>query len=295
MSVRAVTPRSLRRVGRRTHDRARDEFGAMTERLRLRPGFIMIGVQRSGTTSMFRMLEAHPQVVHAHRKQVNYFDLNYARGMSWYYGHFPVASRARHSAGGFGEPVAFEASGYYIYHPFALERMARDLPDMRLVVMLRDPIERAYSAYKHEYARGYEAETFERALELEDSRLAGEVDRMREDIGYESHSHRHHSYKHRGLYAQQLQRAFGHYPRSQVHVLDSELYFSEPAKEYGKLLEFLGLRPFQPAQFAKLNARPGAPMQAETRAMLREYYRPHDESLAELLGRTPSWVRPRGT
>jgi Sulfotransferase domain len=282
-------------MGRRTHDRARDEFGAMTERLRLRPGFIMIGVQRCGTTSMFRMLEAHPQVVHAYRKQVNYFDLNYDRRMSWYYGHFPMTSPARRSATGFGEPVAFEASGYYIYHPFALERMASHLPDMRLVVMLRDPVERAYSAYKHEYARGYEQETFEKALELEDSRLAGEVDRMREDVGYESLAHRHHSYRHRGQYAEQLERVFKHYPRSQVHVLDSELYFREPAQEYGRLLEFLGLRPFRPSQFTKLNARPGAPMQSETRDMLREYYRPHDEHLTELLGSTPSWARQRSS
>jgi hypothetical protein len=291
MSVREVTPRALRRMGRRTHDRARDEFGAMTERLRMRPRFIMIGVQRCGTTSMFRMLEAHPQVVHAYRKQVNYFDLNYFRGLSWYYGHFPVASLARRSAGSFSEPVAFEASGYYIYHPFALERMARDLPDVRLVVMLRDPVERAYSAYKHEYARGYEQETFERALELEDSRLAGEIDRMRDDISYESLSHRHHSYRHRGQYAEQLERVFQYYPRSQVHVLESESYFSQPAKEYAKLLEFAGLRPFQPAQFARLNARPGAPMQSRTYDMLREFYRPHDERLTKLLGKPPNWAR----
>jgi hypothetical protein len=291
MPVHDVTPRALRRLGRRRLDQMRDGFGTMTERLRVRPGFVMIGVQRCGTTSMFRMLAAHPQAVHAYRKQVNYFDLNYARPMSWYYGHFPMASQARRRAGNLGEPVAFEASGYYIYHPFALERMARDLPDLRLVVMLRDPVERAYSAYKHEYARGFETETFERALELEDSRLAGEVDRMRQDIGYESLPHRHHSYKHRGQYAEQLERVFEHYPRSQVHVLESELYFSQPAQEYGRLLEFLGLRPYQPAQFTQLNARPGTPLQTETRDALREYYRPHDERLTELLGRAPNWIR----
>jgi len=283
----AVAPRALRRMSRRTQD----ELRAMTERLRMRPGFIMIGVHRGGTTSMFRMLEAHPQVVHAYRKGVYYFDLNYFRGPAWYYGHFPLAGQARRGARGFGEPVAFEASGYYIYHPFALERMAKDLPDVRLVVMLRDPVERAYSDFKHESARGFERETFEKALELEDSRLAGEVDRMRDDIRYESLHHRHHSYRHRGQYAEQLERVFEHYPRSQVHVLESDAYFSQPAREYGRLLEFLGLKPFQPAQFAKLNARPGAPMQSRTYEMLREFYRPHDERLTELLGQAPSWAR----
>ena len=86
------------------------------------------------------------------------------------------AATARH-----GGPMSFEASGYYMYHPFAMERLARDMPGVKLVVMLRDPVERAFSAYKHEYARGYEWESFEKALELEDERLVGEIDRMRAD------------------------------------------------------------------------------------------------------------------
>jgi hypothetical protein len=294
MSVRDVTPRALRQAGRQAHDRALDRFGAATERLRLRPRFIMIGAQRCGTTSLFRMLEAHPQARPAYRKGVNYFDLNYHRGLAWYHGHFPVAELARKRAKGHGEPVAFEASGYYIYHPFAPERMAADIPDVRLVVMLRDPVERAFSAYKHEYARGYEKETFERALELEDQRLAGEIDRMRDDISYESFSHRHHSYRHRGQYAEQLERIFGHFPRAQVHVMDSETYFEQPAQEYGRLLEFLGLQPFQPASFVRLNARPGTAMASQTRQLLGEHYAPHDTRLAELLGRSPRWTETSG-
>jgi hypothetical protein len=285
--VREVKPRPLRRAGRSAYTR----FGTATERLRLRPGFIMIGAQRGGTTTLFRMLTAHPQVLSAtHRKGVNYFDLNYGRGMRWYRGHFPVAQLARIRAAGQEEPVAFEASGYYMYHPFALERMARDLPDVRLVAILRDPVERAFSAYKHEYARGFEQETFEKALELEDSRLAGEIERMRDDVCYESFQHRHHSYRHRGHYAEQLERAFACFPHSQVHVMDSESYFEQPSKEYGRLLEFLGLRPFEPAEFIRLNTRPGDPMPSRTRQLLEEYYVPHNERLTKLLGRQPRWA-----
>ena len=70
-------------------------------------------------------------------------------------------------------PITGESSPYYLFHPLAAERIARDLPDVRLVVLLRDPVERAYSAYTHERARGFETETFARALELEPERLAG--------------------------------------------------------------------------------------------------------------------------
>ena len=137
-------PKPLKHAGRRAYLR----IGVATAPLRLKPAFLMIGAQRCGTTSLFRALAAHPQVVHpAFHKGVNYFDLNYYRGPDWYRGHFPVEEIARRRRAGSGDPVAFEASGYYLYHPFAMERIGRDLPDVKLVVMLRDPVERAFSAH----------------------------------------------------------------------------------------------------------------------------------------------------
>jgi len=285
--ARASGPEPLTQLGRRAYARVSEA----TAGLRMEPGFILIGAQRCGTTSLFRALTAHPQVMPpTFRKGVNYFDLNYCRGGQWYRAHFPLAEVARRRAGHHGPPVAFEASGYYLYHPQAMERLGHDMPGVKLVAMLRDPVERAFSAHKHELARGYEQEGFERALELEDGRLAGETERMRADPGYESFAHRHHSYRHRGQYAEQLERVFGFFPRAQVHVIDSAAYFGRPAEEYRRLLEFLGLRPFEPG-FAAANSRPGPPMDAGCRRMLEEHFRPHDERLAELLGRQPGWVR----
>ena len=294
MAVRDLAPTSLQQAVRDGYAR----LGEATAGPRLPPSFIMIGAQRCGTTSLFRTLREHPQVFRApFRKGVNYFDLNYYRGMRWYLGHFPVAALARRRAARYGGPVSFEASGYYLYHPFALERLARDLPGTKLVVMLRDPVERAFSAYKHEFARGFETEpSFERALKLEDERLAGEIDRMRADPRYQSLSHRHHSYLHRGQYAEQLERAFGFFPPEQVFVMDSEAYFTQPAEEYQRLLSFLGLRPHDPGAFRQVNARPSAPMPAPARQFLDEHYAPHNDRLAKLLDRPLPWAhRDEGT
>lgn len=288
MSVRKSLPRALQHAGHRGYR----GFGTATAPLRLQPSFIMIGAQRCGTTSLFRTLRTHPQLVTSkYRKGINYFDLNYYRGFRWYHGHFPIAAVARRTTSGYGGPVAFEASGYYLYHPLAPERLAHDLPGVKLVVMLRDPVERAFSAYKHEYARGYETESFEKALELEDQRLAGETDRMRSDITYESLSHRHHSYRHRGHYAEQLERVLDLIPPDQLYVVDSEAYFDEPAGQFSDLLRFLGLQPFDPAVFPRFNSRPGVPMPPSTRKFLEEYYVPHDERLVKLLGRPLRWIR----
>ncbi len=282
-----VLPAPLVKAGRNAHT----QVTIMTAGLRLAPSFILIGAQRCGTTSLFRALADHPQAAPpTFRKGVNYFDLNYDRGTRWYLGHFPLASVARHKAAKYGEPAAFEASGYYLYHPFALERLGGDLPTVKLVAMLRDPVERAFSAYKHEHARGFERESFEKALALEDDRLVGEIDRMHADPGYESFEHRHHSYRHRGHYAEQLERAFEFFGRKQVHIIDSEAFFERSAEEYQGLLAFLGLRPFEPA-LGKHNPRPSAPMPASTRRMLEDYYAPHDERLTKLLDRPLRWAR----
>ena len=178
-----------------------------------------------------------------------------------------------------------------MFHPFALERIARDLPDVKLVAMLRDPVERAFSAYKHEFARGFETETtFDRALELEDQRLEGEYERMRDDLTYESFSHRHHAYRRRGNYAEQLERAYALFPREQIHVLESEAFFADPERVYDDLLRFLDVAPFRPQRFDQHNARPGSGMSEQARATLADYYAPCDARLAELLGRPPHWT-----
>ena len=287
LSAREAAPEPVKRLGRRAYV----WVGAATGALRCVPGFILVGAQRCGTTSLFRALMAHPQIARpTFYKGINYFDLNYYRGIRWYRAHFPIAEIARRKAASHGEMMAFEASGYYLYHPFALERASRDLPSIKLVVMLRDPAERAISAYKHEYARGFERESFERALELEGERLAGEIDRMRDDLTYESFSHRHHSYLHRGHYAEQLERGFSFFPRSQWHIIDSMAYFDQPATEYRSLLTFLGLDAFDPPNFGQHNARPSRPMPPQTLRALRDHYAPHDERLTDLLKRSFSWI-----
>jgi hypothetical protein len=256
------------------------------------PAFILAGAQRTGTTSLFRALMAHPLVRPANfHKGVNYFDVNYDRGMAWYQGHFPVRRLAELRArGSEASPVTFDASGYYMFHPLAAERMATDLPDVKIITMVRDPIERAHSAHKHELARGFETEPFERAIMLEDERLAGEVERIRSEPGYYSSTHRHHAYVRRGQYAEQLQRLLDCFTPDQLLVVESENFFEKPELELERVLRFLELPVHMPERFDRYNARPRAPMSSAIRAHLVEHFRPHDEALADLLGHRPAWV-----
>jgi len=289
MSVRSAMPQSVKTAGRALSVR----LGSATAGRRQLPSFIVVGAQRAGTTSLFRAFLSHPLIHSANfHKGVNYFDINYHRDFSWYQGHFPTPTTLRRQTGNVtGRPITFEASGYYMWHPCAPERIARHLPDVRIVAMLRDPVERAFSAWKHELARGFETETtFERALELEDQRLAGEVERMVADRDYQSFSHRHHAYLRRGHYADQLDSIRRHFPVEQIHVVESESFFEHPEATYGEVLDFLGLPQVMPDRFDRWNGRPSSPMAQETRARLREHFSSHDRRLAEFLGKEPAWV-----
>jgi hypothetical protein len=265
--------------------------GRLTHRARMLPGFLIVGAQRCGTTSMYRTLSQHPAVLKAVlHKGVHYFDTGYDHGLGWYQGHFPLRAHAALIRRTSGEvPLTFESSPYYMFNPLAAQRISRDLPEVKLLVLVRDPVERAYSAHAHELARGFETEPFERALELEDQRLAGEAERIVSQPGYLSHSHQHHAYLTRGIYADQLERLdklFGH---DRVHVVDSGRFFTDPEPVYDGVLEFLGLRQHGYPVFERHNARPRSPMPEALRTTLGEHFLPSDERLTRWLGQPPSW------
>jgi Sulfotransferase domain len=271
-------------------------YGQLTAPARMLPAFLICGGQRCGTTSLYRALAAHPAVLKAVlHKGVHYFDTEYHRGPRWYRAHFPSQRAAARVARRCGVPAqTFESSPYYMYHPLAAGRLARDLPGVRLVVLVRDPVERAYSQHAHELARGFEREeSFTRALELEERRLRGEEDRLRADPAYRSHSHQHHAYRARGEYARFLIEMARQVGPERIHVVESERFFTEPGPAYDGVLDFLHLPRLGHPEFARHNARPrGAPMDPGLRAELTAHYAPYDERLAAWLGRPPVWRTP---
>lgn len=279
MNLRKQAPDWARTGGRQ----AALWWGRRTADSRPLPDFLVVGGQRCGTTSLFRALMSHPQIRRPiMHKGVNYFDINYWRGEDWYRAHFGKREDA--------DVRIFDSSGYYLWHPMAAERIAKDLPGIRIIAMVRDPVERAYSAYKHELARGFEWEkSFGRALELEDARLEGEVEKLRADPQYYSFNHRHHAYRHRGEYAVQLAPYIEGLGRDRVHIMQSEAFFAEPEKEFAKVTDFLQIAPTMPESFDRYNARPGVGLEDSVREQLQAHYDSHDEALAALIGETPRW------
>jgi hypothetical protein len=265
--------------------------GRLTAPARMTPSFLIVGAQRCGTTSMYKTLSQHPMVLPAVlHKGAHYFDTGYAHGPAWYRGHFPLQVTARRAARAPGRrPITGESSPYYLFHPLAGQRIAADLPGVKLLVLLRDPVERAYSAHTHETARGFETEPFEKALELEPVRLAGEEAKLIADPTYQSYSHQHHAYLTRGRYADQLRRMEALFGRDRLHVVDSQRFFTDPEPVFAEVVEFLDIGAAGGIAFEKHNARPRAPMPDSVRAMLEDELADSDAELETWLGAPPSW------
>lgn len=250
---------------------------------RMRPGYLVVGTKRGGSTSFADWLEQHPAVAPClAKKGTHYFDTNFRRGRAWYAGRFERSSA--------GYQVTGEASPYYMFHPLAAERIKAELPDVKLIAVLRDPVDRLLSHYRYEVERGHETETLERALDLEDSRLAGEIERLHGDASYEGYSYRHFSYLHRGHYAEQLAHLLTYFAPEQLLILQSEHMFSHPNEALATAWRFLGLDPFHLDSLTPLNATKSRPdIDKDTFRWLSDYYRQRNELLYALPGVDWRW------
>ncbi|MFP4475807.1 MAG: sulfotransferase domain-containing protein [Desulfatibacillaceae bacterium] len=264
--------------------RARQFQRRLTAPLRSLPDFVIIGAQKAGTSSLHYYLAQHEQVGMSFDKEVHFFDLNHEKGVNWYRARFPLALAARRIAVG-------EASPYYMVHPHVPGRLHGLLPSARLILLLRDPTQRAVSHYFHEHRKGREPLPIMQALEAEEERIAGEWERMVADPSYTSRAHQSFSYKQRGHYAEQIERYLEYFDRKQTLVLQSERLFTDPAATVGEVCRFLGVEP--PAGSLDYSARNvGMTRQRvndEVRRYLDEYYAPRNRRLFELLDREFDW------
>jgi hypothetical protein len=258
-------------------------FHRATSPLRVLHNFVIIGAMKGGTTSMFQYLAQHPHVHPPFRKEIKFFDIHYAKGLGWYRAHFPSWIKMRNGA------VTGEATPYYLFHPLAAERMAKVLPKAKLIIMLRNPVDRTYSHFSHIKRVGREPLSFEDALAAEADRLVGETDRIVADPNYSTFMHGHYSYLARSRYAEQLPRWLEGFPREQMLILPSEEQTNSPAAAYQKALAFLGLNDWFPGQFNVFKQGSYEKMPDDTRKRLVEYFRPYNQQLYDLLGMKFDW------
>ncbi|MBC1262451.1 sulfotransferase domain-containing protein [Synechococcus sp. BSF8S] len=241
------------------------------------PDFLVPGAQKGGTTTLQALLSAHQQVFLPAGKEVHYFSLHYERGAHWYGEQFADAVPSQ---------CCGEITPYYLFHPEAPRRIQELLPGVRLVLLLRDPVERAVSQYFHSVRLGLEPLSLEQALLAEPERLAG-AEAVLDTPGGRHRSHQEHSYLGRSRYEQQLERYLRLFRREQLLILRSEDLFVEPGRIWQRLLAFLDLE-FQPLPSGGIRANAGrgeaSGVPLTVRRLLRHHLEPTYQAMASHYG-----------
>lgn len=239
----------------------------------MRVEFIIIGVQKGGTTALFEYLSDDPAIALPRVKETHFFD---DEAVDWtdpdyerYHAQFDPDAKG----------LRGEATPIYIYWPHSLERIAAYNPEARLILLLRDPVERAWSHWRMEYARGAETKPFGWCIRQGRTRLLDA-----EPWGY----HREFSYVERGFYGEQVERLFSVFPRRQVLILTSEALRRDPNATLAGVNAFLGLPPPPPVEPREVHVGRdmdyGGDLEAEDIAFLRHIYARDMARLKDLTG-----------
>jgi hypothetical protein len=251
------------------------------------PDFVIIGAKKCGTTSFYDLLTQHPHVEPAALKASHYFDDYFDEGIEWYRRCFPLPrwKDGRRSITG-------EATPEYLLHPLVPERMVKVLPQVRLIVLLRNPVDRAYSDYQQQVIRQRrETRTFEEAIEAEERRLFGKdgkASEHEEGVGLDDVLYT--KYLCRGIYVDQLLRWSKVFGDTQMLVLNSEDFFEHTLDTLKLALNFLDLPDWEPEAWKIRNkGEYKQKMDPAIRRRLEDFFEPHNRRLYEYLGVDFGW------
>jgi len=276
--------KSLSYLKRRSTLWVSKHYRELTAHDRVLPNFLIIGVQKGGTSSLFQYLLEHPNIIPGYKKEVKFFDGNYHKGLDWYRYNFPLITQM-------SDPISQtgEASPSYVFHPLVPKRVKEALPNVKLVLLLRDPIARAYSHYQGNLRKGHEKLSFEEAIDQEQSRLGGEQEAIVVDQHYPMYKYLVYSYLARGVYIEQVRNWLKSFTREQLLIQRSDDLFSSPQEVYTRVLTFLGLPEWKLDNFEIVNFGRYETMEPQTKNQLREYFNPFNQELYDFLGTNFDW------
>jgi hypothetical protein len=263
----------------------------LTSFLRITPDFFIGGVQKGGTTSLYAALTQHPQVIRAKFKEVFYYgnNDNYKKGLAHYKQFFATSFHKSRLESKFGNPVlTLDATTNLFESKEAPKRILKDNPNAKIIFILRNPVERAFSQYMMSQKKGWDKATFEQALELEEARIAEGAEKAKDFDGH-NYAFQRLGYRSRSTYVNSMRNWFSEFPKENILVLNSESFFENPAHAFETICDFLKIDNNVKVRFDKLNEGSGNKMDERTRESLRNYFKPYNEELFTLLNTRYDW------
>ncbi len=237
------------------------------------PDFMIIGAAKCGTTSLYKYLNYHPQILLPNKKELRFFDKNFQRGYGWYLAQFPsICDRP--------ELLTGEASPSYLFSPHVAQRIKDFAPRTKLIVMLRNPVDRAISNYYQNKKTGCHQNSLEETINREISRVGRQTEsQLSYDAGVLSQS----------LYYYKLKRWMKIFPKNQFLILSSEEFFSDPGTSVRQVCQFLELPNIQNDDYQKYNTG-SYPQASDTiKKQLENFFAIYNQRLEEFLQMDFNW------
>lgn len=253
---------------------------------RVLPDIFLPGAQKSGTTSLYSLLLQHPSIAEPQLKEPFYFgnDDRYPERVKQYRCNYPPAVKMNHLRRRTGRASTLDATTNYLDHPLAAERIKNEVPHAKAIILLRNPVDRAFSHYKMAVRNGLESLDFGSALKLEEERIASGKGRKhnycRQRLGYRT----------RGEYAQMIKPWMDAFTPENLLVVRAEDFFENPAEVYAQVIGFLGLPLHVPMDFKPMNeGNKSEILDDNIRHMLTQHFHPLNAELENMLNRKFNW------
>jgi len=252
------------------------------------PSCLIVGAQKAGTSSLSHFISQHPQIHSPLQKEVHFFSGgmnpnidNYAKGEKWYKAHFPLQKNIA------PKDITFEATPMYLFHPLVPGRIKTLLPKCKIIILVRNPVERAISHFFHVVRHGYETLSIEQAMQTELSRLQ----KVLANKDYGNPVYRLYSYQSRGLYLEQIKRYQSFFPSNQLLILSSEQLMTASQTVLTQVFNFLDIDSHLEITNLQAQNQGGNKQKVsdEVYAQLREFFSVPNQQLFEHLGTDFNW------
>ena len=232
------------------------------------PDFLIAGVGKCGTTALSSYLDCHPQVLPALEKEIHFFNLktNFCQGIDWYNAHFPAIPE--HS-----EFITGEATPWYLNTREVDRHIFEYFPQVKLIIILRNPVDRAFSQYNMHIEQGLETRSFEEVVD-------SEIEKLKQiDNPFEKSNIRKLGCLGIGMYVCFLERWMNRFPKDQFLIVKSEELNSNPDIVMKKVFSFLSLPDYNQINYKKYNPGSYSPIPKEIKHKLVDFFQPYNEKL----------------
>ena len=241
------------------------------------PDFIIAGASKSGTSSIYYYLSRHPRVLLSHKKEIDFYWKNFDRGIDWYLAHFPsISDRLDFLTG--------EATPNYLRFPQVAQRIKDTFPQTKIIILLRNPVDRAISWHYHKLNTGLTKVDLETAISTEIDRLATVSEAEIINTGFYDPDNIMSS-----LYIYKIKAWIELLGREQFLILKSEEFYDNPLKAMTQVFNFLGIPNCTLDHYPKVNAGSYDGVNPNIRKTLAEYFAPYNRQLEEYLDMKFNW------